>query len=98
MTETKAPIRKKPHQQIQGLVVSDKMDKTRVIEIKTKLKHNLYLKSLVRTSRLFVHDEKNQSKVGDTITVIPTRPMSKNKHFKLLQIVSKSEQAARSEA
>lgn len=78
------------HRQIiKGVVVSDKMNKTRVIELKRTVRHRLYHKNLVRRVRLFVHDEKNESKIGDVITVISTRPLSRNKNFRLLKIVEK---------
>ena len=76
-------------QSIKGIVVSDKMDKTRVVEIKRTLRHRLYQKGLVRRSRLFVHDEKNESKVGDVVLAVSTRPLCKNKNFRLTKIVEK---------
>lgn len=82
-----APIRHR--QVIRGVVVSDKMNKTRVIEIKRTLRHRLYQKGLVRKSRLFVHDEKNESKVGDVITAASTRGLSRRKNFRLIEIVEK---------
>ncbi len=74
---------------IQGVVVADKMAKTRVIEIKRSNTHRLYHKSMVRTVRLFVHDEKNVSKVGDVIEAVSTRPMSRKKFFRVQKIVEK---------
>jgi small subunit ribosomal protein S17 len=74
-------------QVVRGVVVSDKMNKTRVIEIKRTVRHDLYHKSLLRGTKLFVHDEKNQSKAGDVVMAIGTRPMSKNKSFKVIKVV-----------
>lgn len=74
---------------IRGVVVSDAMSKTRVIEIKRSQKHRLYHKGLVRGRRLFIHDEKNESKVGDKVLAISTRPLSKNKSHRLYKIVEK---------
>jgi|GEM_PF-1033271 len=85
--KTAAP-RKEPRS-IRGVVVSDKMNKTRVIEVKRTFQHRLYHKNLVRGSRLFVHDEKNESKVGDFVSAVSTRPLSKYKHFRLLKVLEK---------
>lgn len=85
--ETK--VEKKTLQKIRGVVVSDKMDKTRVIEVKRTIRHRLYHKSIIRKTRIFVHDEKNASKSGDTVIAISTRPLSKRKSFRLLEIVGK---------
>jgi small subunit ribosomal protein S17 len=80
-------IRKK--QVIKGVVVSDKMSKTRVIEVAREYPHRLYFKKTERHTRLFVHDEKNESKVGDTVLAVSTRPLSKNKNFRLSKVVEK---------
>lgn len=74
---------------VRGVVVSDKMAKTRVIELKRSLRHRLYHKGMVHSRRLFVHDERNESKVGDTILAVSTRPLSKNKSHRLFKIVEK---------
>ena len=84
-TQTKKPAPRT----IEGVVVSDKMSKTRVIEVKRTIRHALYRKNLVRRSRIFVHDEKNESKVGDVIMAMATRPLSKNKSFRLMKIIEK---------
>ena len=76
-------------QVIRGVVVSDKMLKTRVIEVKRTYDHPLYHKKLIHQKRLFVHDEKNESHTGDVVLVASTRPISKNKNFRLLKIVEK---------
>lgn len=73
-----------------GVVVSDKMDKTVVVEIKTKVVHPIYGKTINRSKRLKVHDEENQCGVGDTIRVMETRPLSKDKHWRLVEIVEKA--------
>ena len=77
---------KRSRQEITGVVVSDKMNKTRVIETKRSQPHRLYRKGVIRSARIFVHDEKNESKVGDLVTVISTRRLSSKKNFKLLKI------------
>ena len=73
-----------------GVVVSDKMDKTCVIQIKTRVRHPLYGKIMNRTSKLKVHDEKNECGIGDTIKVMETRPLSKDKRWRLVEIIEKA--------
>ena len=73
-----------------GVVVSDKMDKTVVIEIRERVKHPLYGKIMTRTAKLKVHDENNECGVGDTIRVMETRPLSKDKRWRLVEIVEKA--------
>jgi small subunit ribosomal protein S17 len=74
---------------IRGLVVSDKMTKTRVIELKRVNRHSLYHKNIARKSRIFIHDEKNESKTGDLVLAGLTRPLSKNKNFALVKVLQK---------
>ena len=73
-----------------GRVVSDKMDKTIVIAIKTKVKHPLYGKTVNKTSKLKAHDENNQCKVGDTVKIMETRPLSREKRWRLVEIIEKA--------
>ena len=73
-----------------GVVVSDKMDKTCVIQIKTRVRHPLYGKIINRTSKLKVHDENNECGVGDTIRVMETRPLSRDKRWRLVEIIEKA--------
>ncbi len=68
-------------------VVSDKMNKTRVVVVERKLRHPRYGKVIVRKTRFKMHDEKNESKVGDKIKAEETRPLSKDKRWRLLEIV-----------
>ncbi len=70
-----------------GVVVSDKMDKTRVVEVTSNVKHPLYKKVVKVTKKFKIHDEENASHVGDTVEIMETRPMSKEKRFRLLRIV-----------
>lgn len=70
-----------------GIVVSDKMDKTIVVAIKTKVKHPLYGKTVNRTNKLKAHDEENSAKVGDKVKVMETRPLSKDKRWRLCEII-----------
>jgi len=70
-----------------GKVVSDKMDKTIVVAVETYKKHNLYHKRIKYTKKFKAHDENNQAKIGDTVKVMETRPLSKDKRFRLVEIV-----------
>ncbi len=73
-----------------GVVVSDKMDKTVVIAIKRRIRHPLYGKIMNRTNKIKVHDENNECGIGDTIRVMETRPISKDKRWRLVEIVEKA--------
>lgn len=73
-----------------GVVVSDKMDKTIVVEIRTRVKHPLYGKIMNRTTRLKAHDEENACGVGDRVMVMETRPLSKDKRWRLVEIIEKA--------
>ena len=74
---------------IRGRVVSDKMAKTRVLELPRSKTHRLYHKSMTRRTKLFYHDEKNESQTGDTVLIVSTRPISRLKNFRLLKVVAK---------
>lgn len=73
-----------------GRVVSDKMDKTVVVAIVDNVKHPLYKKIVKRTVRLKAHDENNACKVGDRVEVMETRPLSKDKRWRVLEIIEKA--------
>ena len=73
-----------------GKVVSDKMDKTIVVAVEDHVKHPLYNKILKRTYKLKAHDENNECKVGDTVKVMETRPLSKDKRWRLVEIMEKA--------
>ena len=75
---------------IQGRVVSNKMQKTIVVEIHQRKLHRLYKKYLTRTKRIKAHDEKNECGIGDTVRVVETRPLSREKRWRLLEIVEKA--------
>ncbi len=74
----------------QGLVVSDKMDKTIVVAIERRVPHPVYGKMVTKTKRLKAHDESNSAKVGDTVRIVETRPLYKDKRFRLLEIVDRA--------
>ena len=73
-----------------GKVVSDKMDKTIVVAIENRVKHPLYGKILKRTYKLKAHDENNECAIGDQVKVMETRPLSKDKRWRLIEIVEKA--------
>ena len=73
-----------------GVVVSDKMDKTIVVAIERKVPHPLYKKVVAKTKKFKVHDENNSAHVGDTVEIMETRPLSKDKYFRLLRVVEKA--------
>lgn len=73
-----------------GRVISDKMDKTIVVAIEDNVKHPLYKKIVKRTYKLKAHDEENQCGIGDTVKVMETRPLSKDKRWRLVEIIEKA--------
>lgn len=73
-----------------GTVVSDKMQKTRVVEIRTRTKHPDYGKTISVTKTIKVHDENNESGIGDRVMVMETRPLSKDKRWRLVKVVEKA--------
>ena len=72
-----------------GTVVSDKMDKTIVVAIETNVQHKLYHKIIKRTYKLKAHDEENTCAIGDTVRVMETRPLSKDKRWRLVEVMEK---------
>ena len=73
-----------------GQVVSDKMDKTSVVAIEDSVQHPLYKKTMKRTYKLKAHDENNECGIGDTVEVMETRPLSKDKRWRLVRIIEKA--------
>lgn len=73
-----------------GKVVSDKMDKTIVVAIETKVRHPLYGKTVNRTTKFKAHDEINDAKIGDTVKIMETRPLSKDKRWRLVEIIERA--------
>ena len=76
-----------------GFVVGTKMDRTAVVEMVWKQRHRLYRKQMRRVSRFYVHDPENQCMVGDTVRIEETRPISKTKHWRLLEIIQRRQLA-----
>ena len=75
---------------LQGLVVSDKMDKTVVVEVENRVKHAVYGKVMRRTSRLKAHDEANDCGIGDRVQIMETRPTSATKRWRLVTVIEKA--------
>lgn len=92
MTEVNSADQAKTTSSITGQVVSNKMNKTIVVQIERKVKHPVYGKYVKRTSKMYVHDEENSSRVGDVVRIQQTRPLSKTKRWKLVEIVKREEQ------
>ena len=73
-----------------GVVVSNKMDKSIVVAVRRKEKHPIYGKFINKTTKFIAHDEKNESGVGDTVKIMETRPLSKRKNWRLVEIIEKA--------
>lgn len=73
-----------------GIVVSDKMEKSIVVAVKTKEKHPIYGKFINKTKKFMAHDEKNDANIGDTVKIMETRPLSKNKNWRVVEILERA--------
>lgn len=72
-----------------GVVVSNKMDKSITIAVESKVKHPMYGKFIKKTSKFMAHDEKNDCNIGDTVKIMETRPVSKNKNWRLVEVIER---------
>jgi len=72
-----------------GVVVSNKMEKSITIAVQSKVKHPMYGKFIKKTSKFMAHDEKNDCNIGDTVKIMETRPMSKNKNWRLVEVIDR---------
>ncbi len=90
-TETKSPLQKR--RIIVGTVVSDKMQKTIVVKVDRRVRHSLYEKYITRSRRFKAHDEKNQAKIGDLVTLVESRPLSREKRWVLQSILRQGVQS-----
>ena len=75
---------------LKGIVVSDKTDKTIAVEVTTYRKHPLYSKRVIQTKKFLAHDENNDAKIGDSVIIMVTRPISKRKTFRLVKITERA--------
>jgi small subunit ribosomal protein S17 len=90
MSENTAATPRTQRKTREGLVVSDKMDKTVIVEVEDRVKHALYGKVLRRTRKLQAHDEQNACGVGDRVTLMETRPLSRTKRWRVVEILEKA--------
>jgi small subunit ribosomal protein S17 len=90
MSEATDVTRENPRKVREGVVVSDKMNSTLVVAIVERVSHPRYGKTVQRTKKLYVHDEKNEAKIGDKVRVQETRPLSKLKRWRLTEIVERA--------
>ncbi len=79
-----------PRKERTGLVVSNKMDKSIVVEVLRRVRHPKYKKFVKRTSRFMAHDDKNNCNIGDTVRIMETRPLSRNKCWRLVEILERA--------
>jgi small subunit ribosomal protein S17 len=90
MADDTATARPNPRKVREGLVVSSGMDKTAVVAVTDRVRHRRYDKTVQRTTKLFVHDEANDLNVGDRVRVQETRPLSKNKRWRVLDVLERA--------
>jgi small subunit ribosomal protein S17 len=90
MSETTEQAARNTRKVREGLIVSDKMDKTVVVSVEDRVKHALYGKVLRRTSKLKAHDEQNECGIGDRVLLMETRPLSATKRWRVVQILEKA--------
>ena len=90
MTETEQKPVAKSAKTLTGTVVSNKMDKTIIVAVERKVAHRLYGKQMTRTKKLYVHDQENAAREGDLVRITETRPLSKLKRWRVVEIVEKA--------
>ena len=90
MSEQATTAAVKPERRIVGRITSDKMTKTITVEVERQVKHALYGKYVKKSTKLHAHDENNEGKKGDLVVIVETRPLSRTKHFKLVQVLEKA--------
>lgn len=90
MSDATNTERANPRKVKEGIVISDKMDSTLVVAISERVSHPRYAKTVQRTKKLYVHDEKNEAKIGDRVRVQETRPLSKLKRWRLTEILERA--------
>ena len=90
MSEETTTEQRRARKVLQGIVVSDKMDKTIVVLVEDRVKHPLYGKVMTKSSRLKAHDEENSAGIGDRVRVMETRPLSAQKRWRLVEIIERA--------
>ena len=88
--ETDTSVERNARKERVGVVHSDKMDKTITVSVRRQMKHPMYGKYLERSSRFMVHDENEEANEGDTVRIMETRPISKNKRWRLLEVIERA--------
>ena len=88
--EEKVIAKKSGNREFVGVVTSDKMDKTIVVQVNTKKLHRLYKKYVSRSKKYKAHDEKNDAHIGDTVRIVESRPISKDKCWRMVEIVARA--------
>lgn len=89
-SSSEAPAQRSPRKLMRGTVVSDKMEKTIVVQVERKVRHPIYEKFVSKRTKLYAHDEKSEAGMGDVVEVCQTRPLSKTKCWRLVRIVQKA--------
>ena len=89
-TETAAVSARHQRQELTGVVTSAKMEKTIVVKVTRLVRHKLYIRVMRKTKKFYAHDEKREARLGDTVRIVETRPMSKLKRWRLAQVVTRS--------
>jgi small subunit ribosomal protein S17 len=102
-TELKTSVKEEPttplmRKELVGEVVSDKMEKTIVVEVSRRVRHPHYLKVITKYKKFYAHDEKQQAGVGDTVRIVESRPLSKLKRWTLAEVMKKAEKIEKVEA
>lgn len=92
MTEQKIAVENDAQRSVIGKVISDKMNKTIVVQVEHKVRHPLYGKFIRRFSKMYAHDEENSCRIGDLVLIQQSRPLSKTKRWKLIEILKREEQ------
>ena len=94
------PVEEERHDRktMEGVVVSDKMNKTRIVTVERKFRHPFYEKIMKKISKFAIHDEANESKEGDLVEIMSTRPLSKSKRWRLVRIVKAAPKVAEAKA
>jgi small subunit ribosomal protein S17 len=93
-----APVPRRMRASKVGVVVSDRMDKTAVVAVERMVRHPAYKRIVRRTSKFFAHDEKNDVHVGDRVEIVETRPMSKNKRWRIARVIARAPERVRGAA
>jgi len=90
MENNTAPVERNLRKERVGRVVSNKMEKSITVAVERKVKHGMYGKFINKTTKLMAHDDKNECGIGDTVKIAETRPLSKNKRWRLVEIIEKA--------